>query len=74
MSNVPSLSGKKLIKVLKKFGFEVIRTKGSHNFLQHIDGRCTTVPVHANETIGTGILSKILRDCEIDKTELLKKV
>ena len=74
MSSFPALSGKKLIKVLKGFGFEVIRVKGSHNFLQHSDSRCTTVPVHANETIGIGILSKILRDCEIDKKDLLKKI
>ncbi len=74
MSNFPALSGKKLIKFLKGFGFEVIRVKGSHNFLQHSDGRCTTVPVHANETIGIGILAKILRDCEIDKRDLLNKI
>ncbi len=66
MSNFPALSGKELIKILKRFGFEVIRVKGSHNFLQHSDGRCTTVPVHTNEIIGVGILLKILRDCEID--------
>ena len=74
MSNSSALSGKKLIKVLKGFGFEVIRVKGSHNFLQHSDGRCTTVPVHANETIGIGLLSKILRDCEVDKKDLLNKI
>ena len=74
MNNFPTLSGKKLIKVLKDFGFKVIRVKGSHNFLQHSDGRCTTVPVHSNENIGIGILSKILRDCEVDKKDLLKKV
>jgi len=74
MSNVPALSGKKLIKILKKFDFEVIRVKGSHNFLRHPDDRCTTVPVHANETIGIGILSKILRDCEIDKKDLFTKI
>ena len=73
MSKVPALSGKKLVKILKKFDFEVIRVKGSHSFLRHPDGRCTTVPVHANETIGIGILSKILRDCEIDKKNLFTK-
>ena len=74
MSSFPALSGKDLIKVLKKFGFKIIRTKGSHNFLQHSDGRCTAVPVHANETIGTGLLFKILKDCKIDKRNLLKKL
>jgi predicted RNA binding protein YcfA (HicA-like mRNA interferase family) len=74
MSNLPSLSGKALIKFLRKQGFVAIRTKGSHVFMQHPDGRVTTVPVHSNETIGTGLLLKILKDCEIDKTDFIKMV
>ena len=30
---------------LKQLGFEVVRTKGSHSFLRHADGRATVVPV-----------------------------
>jgi predicted RNA binding protein YcfA (HicA-like mRNA interferase family) len=72
MSGIPAVSGLALIRALRKCGFEVIRTRGSHHFLRHPDGRCTVVPVHRGETIGRGLLSQILRDCEIDKTELLK--
>ena len=68
----PKLSGTKLIKVLEKLGFEVIRIKGSHHFLKHSDERCTTVPVHRNEIIGAGLLNKILDDCEISKEQLKK--
>lgn len=74
MSNYPSLSGKKVINVLKKFDFEIIRTKGSHHFLRHLDGRSTTVPVHSNESIGIGLLLQILKDCEIDKNDFLKMI
>ena len=73
MSTSPSVSGKQLIKILEKFGFTIIRSKGSHHFLKHKDGRCTTVPVHANESIGIGLLSKILTDCEIKKEDIFKK-
>ena len=69
MSEFPSISGKRLIKVLKKQNFEVLRTKGSHHFLKHKDGRCTTVPVHKNENIGIGLLLKILKDCDISKQD-----
>ncbi len=71
MSELPALKGSRLIKALKKGGFEVIRTKGSHHFLKHPDGRTTVVPVHRGETIGPGLLGKILRDCEITRQELL---
>ena len=72
MSNLPSITGSRLIKSLKKLGFEVVRKKGSHNFLQHPDGRCTVVPVHAGETIGRGLMSQIMRDCEITAEDLKK--
>lgn len=72
MSNFPAVTGQRLIKALKKIGFEVIRTRSSHNFLQHPDGRCTVVPVHAGETIGRGLLAQIIRDCETSIDELKK--
>lgn len=71
MSEFPALKGSDLIKALKKSGFEVIRTKGSHRFLRHSDGRSTVVPVHRGETIGSGLLAKILKDCEISRQDLV---
>ncbi|TVR06752.1 MAG: type II toxin-antitoxin system HicA family toxin [Spirochaetaceae bacterium] len=70
MSTYSSLNGTQLIKSLRRLGFEVARVKGSHHFLRHPDGRCTVVPVHRGETIGRGLLSQILRDCEITKDQL----
>lgn len=46
------------------------RIKGSHHFLRHPDGRTTVVPVHSGETLGPGLLSKILRDSEQTRDEL----
>jgi predicted RNA binding protein YcfA (HicA-like mRNA interferase family) len=71
MTALPSVTGKDFVAALKKAGFEVIRVKGSHHFLRHADGRTTVVPVHAGESIGPGLLSKILRDCDLTRDELL---
>ena len=71
MTKIPSISGKELIRILKKIGFEVSRIKGSHHLLKHLDGRSTVIPVHSNEDIGTGLLNKILKDCELTKDELV---
>ncbi len=60
-----------MITALKKAGFEVIRVKGSHHFLRHPDGRCTVVPVHRGETLGPGMITKILQDSEMTPTELV---
>lgn len=72
MSNLPSIDGLRLIRILKKIGFEVVRTKGSHHFIRHADGRATVVPVHAKETIGVGLFHKILKDCDVSVDEFLQ--
>lgn len=72
MTSIPSLTGKKLLSVLKKAGFEILRVKGSHHFLYHPDGRSTVVPVHSGETIGPGLLAKILRDCDLNREQFQK--
>ncbi len=70
MSKFPAISGKQLMAALDKLGFEVVRIKGSHHFLRHADGRSTVVPVHAGEIMGPGLLSKILRDCELTREQV----
>lgn len=74
MSTLAPVSGRQLIKALRRLGFEVIRIKGSHHFLQHPDGRCTVVPVHRGEAIGRGLLAQILRDCDISREELQEQL
>lgn len=69
MSKLPSLTGKEVIAALKKAGFTVLRIKDSHHFLQHSDGRATVVSMHAGETVGPGLLAKILRDCELSRDQ-----
>ena len=65
MIQSPRVTGPDLITALGKAGFSVLRLKGSHHFLRHGDGRSTVVPMHSGETIGPGLLHKILRDCQV---------
>ncbi len=66
---LPALTGADVVKALERGGFAVVRTRGSHHFLRHADGRTTVVPVHAGETIGPGLMSKILRDAGLDREQ-----
>jgi len=70
VTSFPAVSGKDLIAALRRGGFQVVRVRGSHHFVRHADGRSTVVPVHAAETIGTGLLGRILRDCELSREDL----
>lgn len=66
---LPALTATAIIKALQRAGFVVIRIRGSHHFLLHPDGRTTVVPCHAGETLGPGLIIKVLRDCELTRDQ-----
>ena len=62
MSNVPSVSGAKAIEALRRIGFEVVRTTGSHHIMKK-DGHASTlsVPVLGNRSLKRGTLRSLIR-------------
>ena len=72
MSRNPRVASADLIAALERVGVRVLRVKGSHHLMRHEDGRSTVVPVHSGETIGPGLLHRILRDCQPTADELGK--
>lgn len=75
MPKLIPITAQKLIKILTGLGFEEVRTKGSHHFFIHpLSKKSTTIPVHANEVLGVGILRQILRDIDLplNKYETLR--
>ena len=74
MSRLPRLKGREIVRTLERLGFRTVRTRGSHVFLKHQDGRVTTVPVHSGEIIGPGLLRAILRDIEMTLEEFIRYI
>ena len=72
MAKLPVLKSRELISALQNAGFSIIRQKGSHARLKHPDGRVVTVPIHAGQDIGRGLLRKILRDIDLSPDDLLE--
>ncbi|TFG22913.1 MAG: type II toxin-antitoxin system HicA family toxin [Promethearchaeota archaeon] len=73
-----NISGMKLSKLLKRFGFEITRQTGSHMRLTTtIRGEFhITIPKHKSLKIGTlnNILSDIVNYLNIDKEQLLQEL
>jgi len=67
VAKLPVLSGKELVSILQKAGFEVVRQKGSHVSLKKAEFR-TVVPLH--DELAKGTLLAILRQTGITKEEL----
>ena len=73
MPKLPTVTARKLIKVLKKKEFVLHRTKGSHQtFIKQSDRKTVTVPVHPGHDLGRGLTATILKDAEISDEEFLK--
>lgn len=72
MPKLSPINSGKLIRILEKLKFQRIRQKGSHVRMVHIDGRKTSIPVHAGENVGVGLLRKILRDVNVSRSEFEK--
>ena len=65
MPKPPSLTPRKLIRILKKHGFEEDHQTGSHLILIHPrDGRRIVVPVHAKD-LPKGTMLAILKSARI---------
>ncbi|HPA47335.1 MAG TPA: type II toxin-antitoxin system HicA family toxin [bacterium] len=67
LTRLPTVTARTMLRFLESLGFEEIRSRGSHHFFRHPDGRTATIPVHAGEDLGRGVTSKILNDAEVDR-------
>ena len=75
MPKLPQVKARDLVKVVTKLGFKFRDQSGSHAVYIHPDGRKTTIPIHPSETIGIGLLTKIIKkDLEITKEEFIRIV
>ncbi len=52
------MTGKEIIKILEKQGWQVLRVNGSHHRMGK-DSMRTTVPVHGKRDIGKGLIAAI---------------
>jgi predicted RNA binding protein YcfA (HicA-like mRNA interferase family) len=71
VGNVPILSPRQVIKLLRKHGFAEVRQRGSHKQFRHPDGRGTTVPFHQGRDISPILLRQIAEDIDLTVEQLL---
>ncbi len=73
MPKLIPVTASKMMKILKRLGFEEVRIKGSHHFFLHpLSNKSTTVAFHSGEVLGVGILRQILRDIDVSVYEYEK--
>lgn len=68
---MPQIKPKRLVAILIRFGFVLVRQKGSHAFYRHPDGRQTVIPMHPSD-LYPGTLRGILKDIDLTPDDLKK--
>ena len=73
MSKLPQVKGDRLVNALRKEGWYVDRTSGSHVIMRHESkpGTKIIVPVHG-KPVKPGTLSNILKKAELSAEEIKK--
>jgi predicted RNA binding protein YcfA (HicA-like mRNA interferase family) len=75
MNKIPSLNYDKVIKVLQRDGWVIVRQRGSHIRLQkHIEKETLKITVPAHKPIKRSTLSHILKQARITADDFLQKL
>ncbi|MEK7581642.1 MAG: type II toxin-antitoxin system HicA family toxin [Patescibacteria group bacterium] len=61
MPKLAQVKSRDLVKIVTMLGFKFRAQSGSHAVYTHPDGRKTTIPIHPSQTIGIGLLTKIIK-------------
>lgn len=70
MPPLPRVTGQRIVRALMRLGWDVVAQRGSHVQLKHARrGGRVTVPVHAGEVIGPGLLRSILSQADLSVEE-----
>ncbi len=73
MPGLPAFSGRKIVKVLESFGWEVVRQRGSHIILIKKNHHATlSVPAH--KEVAKGTLRSLIRAAEITVDEFIQAI
>ena len=72
MPKIPPINANKLIKILEKEGFKVIRQKGSHVILINDEKMRIVIPLHPGKEIKPGLIRAILREAGISREKLFR--
>ena len=66
-----SISGKKLCKIIEKFGWKLARIKGSHHiYTKENVSTIVVIPIHGNRDLPIGTLKGILKDAGLNENDI----
>jgi predicted RNA binding protein YcfA (HicA-like mRNA interferase family) len=70
VSAIPVLKPREVAAIPARFGFVLVRQRGSHRQYRHPDGRATTLPFQRGRDVSPNLLRVIANDIHVPVEEL----
>jgi len=72
LPKIRPLLPRKLIKILERVGFKVVRQKGSHVIMMNDKGTRTVIPVHPGKDVKPGLIRAIIKEAGLRREDYMK--
>jgi len=72
LPKIQPLSPQKLIKILQKAGFKVVRQKGSHVIMMNNRNIRIVIPVHPGKDVKPGLIRAIIKEAGLSREDFLQ--
>jgi predicted RNA binding protein YcfA (HicA-like mRNA interferase family) len=73
MAQLPRLSGREVVKVFEKLGWEIARQRGSHIIMSQ-EGHLATLSIPNHKEVAKGTLRSLIRSARLTVLEFLSAV
>jgi len=74
LPKIPPLSPHKLIKILQKADFRIIRQKGSHVIMMNDRNIRIVIPVHPGKDVKPGLIRAIIKEAGLSRQDFLRLI
>lgn len=72
MPRIRPLAPQKIIKILERAGFKVIRQKGSHVIMIDERGTRIVTPVHPGKDVKPGLIRAVIKEAGLSREEFFR--
>jgi len=72
LPRIRPLAPQKIIKILERAGFKVIRQKGSHVIMIDERGTRIVIPVHPGKDVKPGLIRAVIKEAGLSREEFFR--
>ncbi len=68
----PRIKADKIIRLVEKLGFNLVRQSGSHKIFRNDKGGRITIPFHSKKVLHPKLINQVIKDLDLTREEFVK--